>query len=219
MDLPPTGKQMIIRSPRRRRTMAVQVSAGGTVTVHVPRRCSNQEVEEFLTARRDWIERTRARVVALHARYPKRTLTADATVPYLGTEYPLAAILNDRVDSDSGARATRLITWYRAEALRHLTTRTHHFAAQLGVTPTRIAVRTQHRRWGSCSPNGRIFYNWRLILCPPAVIDYVVAHEVAHLRHANHGPRFWQTVAALFPDFTAHRRWLQTDGMAFVMVV
>lgn len=210
----------IIRSPRRRRTMAVQVGPTGMVTVHVPRRCSTGEIEDFLAARRNWIERTRARLRTVQARYPQRPLTPGSTIPFLGADYPFDALGLDGSREISHERTAAYVhAWYRAQALPHLTARTYHFANRLGVQPTHIAVRTQRRRWGSCAANGRISYNWRLILCPRDVVDYVVAHEVAHLRHHNHGARFWQTVAAMFADFTAPRRWLQIEGMAYVAVV
>jgi len=82
----------------------------------------------------------------------------------------------------------------------------------LNVLPKRIEIRDQKTRWGACTPRGTITFCWRLILAPPAVLDYVVAHELCHLRHANHGRRFWDLLSTVCPQFKAHRHWLRENG-------
>lgn len=106
----------------------------------------------------------------------------------------------------------RLADWLRAEAKADLTRRTYHHAANLGVRPKRISVRDQSTRWGSCSTTGTICYSWRLIFAPEYVLDYVAAHEVAHLREMNHGPRFWRLVRDTMPDMQKARSWLKQNG-------
>jgi predicted metal-dependent hydrolase len=102
--------------------------------------------------------------------------------------------------------------WLRAEAKADLTRRTYHHAANLGLRPKRISVRDQSTRWGSCSTTGTICYSWRLIFAPEFVLDYVAAHEVAHLREMNHGPRFWRLVRDTMPDMQKARAWLKQNG-------
>ncbi|WP_245297155.1 MULTISPECIES: SprT family zinc-dependent metalloprotease [Rhodomicrobium] len=106
----------------------------------------------------------------------------------------------------------RLADWLRAEAKADLTRRTYHHAANLGVRPKRISVRDQSTRWGSCSSTGTICYSWRLIFAPEFVLDYVAAHEVAHLREMNHGPRFWRLVRETMPEMQKARAWLKQNG-------
>lgn len=113
---------------------------------------------------------------------------------------------NDR----HGAR--RLSDWLRAEAKADLTRRTHFHATNLDCEPKRISVRDQSTRWGSCSSTGTISYSWRLIFAPHYVLDYVAAHEVAHLREMNHGPRFWRLVRDTMPDMHKARAWLKLNG-------
>jgi predicted metal-dependent hydrolase len=108
--------------------------------------------------------------------------------------------------------ARRVRDWIRTEARRVLTARTHATAARIGKTVRGIRLGDPRSRWGSCSPDGRLAFSWRLILAPPFVLDYVVAHEVAHLVHLNHGRRFWQLATTLAGDIEAPRRWLNRFG-------
>lgn len=106
----------------------------------------------------------------------------------------------------------RLMDWLRNQAKADLTERTQQHAANLGCRAKRIAVRDQSTRWGSCSTTGTISYSWRLIFAPAEVLDYVAAHEVAHLREMNHGPRFWRLVRETMPDMQRARAWLKQNG-------
>ena len=100
----------------------------------------------------------------------------------------------------------------REKALEVLSARVAHWGAFMGVRPQRIRVKDQKSLWGSCSRQGTLNFNWRLILTPPAVLDYVVIHELAHLLEMNHSRRFWGHVTAWCPDHKAHRRWLRENA-------
>ena len=106
----------------------------------------------------------------------------------------------------------RLVDWLKAQARTDLSERVAHHAEMLGVAPKRISVRDQSTRWGSCSCSGSLSFSWRLIFAPGFVLDYVAAHEVAHLREMNHGPRFWRLVRDTMPEMNAARRWLREYG-------
>lgn len=109
--------------------------------------------------------------------------------------------------------ARRLRDWLFDEARRDLDARVMHHARNLGVKPKRIGVRDQATRWGSCSTTGSLSFSWRLILAPPRILDYVAAHEVAHLKEMNHGPKFWALVARTMPDMKDAKVWLQLYGI------
>ena len=106
----------------------------------------------------------------------------------------------------------RLLDFLKREARRVLDTRVTEFSTRIGVQPKRITVRDTASRWGSCSTTRAISFSWRLILAPPFVLDYVVAHEVAHLKHMNHGARFWNLVRELVPDVEKPQAWLNKNG-------
>ena len=103
--------------------------------------------------------------------------------------------------------------WLIDEAKRDLDARVTYHAKRLNVQPKRIAIRDQSSRWGSCSTTRVLSFSWRLLLAPPAILDYVAAHEVAHLAEMNHGPRFWALVRKTLPDYESSKRWLQVYGL------
>ena len=102
--------------------------------------------------------------------------------------------------------------WYRAQALNIITEKADEQSAALGVRYCRITIRGQKTRWGSCSPKGSLSFNWKLLMAPEPVIDYVVVHELAHLKELNHGRKFWQVVAEYCPRWREHKKWLRQHG-------
>ena len=106
----------------------------------------------------------------------------------------------------------RLLAWYREHALRKLTARTHHYAAEMGVTVNEVRVRTYKARWGTCFTKNRLTFNWRLIMVPPRVLDYVVVHELCHIFEYNHSPKYWSHVADVMPDYKDSGTWLKKYG-------
>lgn len=116
------------------------------------------------------------------------------------------------VPGDTERAPDRLTRYLFDEAKRDLAASVAKHARPLAVKATRIAIRDQTSRWGSCSTTGALSFSWRLILAPPFVLDYVAAHEVAHLSEMNHGPRFWALVKKICPDFESAKQWLQVLG-------
>jgi predicted metal-dependent hydrolase len=112
----------------------------------------------------------------------------------------------------AGAARAAVETWYRREAQAHFRARVTHFAPHVGHAPRAIHVRAQRTRWGSCSARGVISLNWRLLQLPAALLDYVVVHELCHLRVPDHSPRFWAEVARILPDWRERRRALRAAG-------
>ena len=178
-----------------------------------------RDAEAFLERHRHWLA---ARI----KRAPAAAPFADGgTVSLRGLDHRIAATgrLRGRVEVEQEERvllvpgdpehqARRLTDWLRGEALADLTARTEFHAGRLGVSVKVVRLRDQRSRWGSCSSSGTITYNWRLILAPPFVLDYVAAHEVAHMVEMNHSPAFWATVGRTLPDYERGRAWLKAHG-------
>ena len=126
----------------------------------------------------------------------------------VGDEYHLTL---PNPDSDPDVRAAIRATLSTA-ALTRIRERLDYYAPRIGRVPGRIAIREQKSRWGSCSSKGNLNFNWKLIMAPPEVLDYVVVHELCHLYEFNHSPRFWALVAAQMPDYEVWKKWLKTHG-------
>jgi len=201
-------------SPRARRlSLRVDASARGVELV-LPRRFAAETAIRFVAAHRGWIV---ARVAALP---PVLCLADGASVPVLGVPHrirhvssaatPVAIADGEiRVKGDPAHLPRRVRDHLVALAKREFAERARATAARIGQHVTRVGVRDPKSRWGSCSSRGSLSFSWRLVLAPEAVIDYVVAHEVAHLVEMNHGPRFWRLVASLVPDVDKSRAWLR----------
>lgn len=228
-DEPATPYQ--VRRSRRRRTLAVSIDVDQGVVVYSPYRLAQTEIDAFLKQKQQWISDKLAQVQAQREHRPRVRWEAGAQLPYRGGTLALdivpgatrerMVLLGDTLRMEwrgngtpPPAEAARLAArWYREQARQEIHDRVLHFQAQLAVRPRRVTVKNQKRRWGTCTSRGALYFNWRLILAPPAVLDYVVVHELCHLRELNHSPRFWQLVHTVLPDAAARKTWLRQHGM------
>ncbi|HEX2761671.1 MAG TPA: SprT family zinc-dependent metalloprotease [Rhizomicrobium sp.] len=207
-------------NPRARRVIVKVHPATGEVTVVAPTRRGLEHALDFARGEKDWIARQRARVPA------PVPLVPGARLPFRGQHHEIrhgGANGPSPVRHDAESRilwvygrdehmARRLADFLKREARALCEARALEYAAQLGVAPARITLRDTSSRWGSCSAARVISFSWRLIFAPDFVRDYVVAHEVAHLREMNHGPRFWKLVEKLHPEMRTAQAWLRTHG-------
>ena len=218
------------RVPRRRRVHIV-VNDDATIEVRAPWRFGLPRAREALRENSRWVVETLQSVQERLARRPR--LVTGARLPLLDESLRLDVRITAQLDlfSDSlplRSRAERrgatlrvsagslgdeelralIERWYRGEAATHLASRVEHYAPRLGVRPSRVSVRAQRSRWGSCSGKGTVSLNWRLMMVPGELVDYVVVHELCHLRHMNHSPQFWAMVGDTIPDFRQRRRRL-----------
>ncbi len=215
---PDQDLEVVLRiNPRARRVLLrFDPAAGGAVLV-CPTPGARRRALAFAKRNAAWVRR---RLAA----QPEAIPFADGvTIPLLGRP---CLIRHDpagrggvsrvageiRVSGRAEHLARRLGDWLRREARREFATRADAMARRLGIDYSRITVRDPRTRWGSCSSRGALSFSWRLILAPEWVLDYVVAHEVAHLREANHGPEFWALVAGLHDDVAGARAWLKAHG-------
>jgi predicted metal-dependent hydrolase len=220
--------EIVLRTNPRARRFIVKVDpATGEVSVVAPNYRSLDAALAFARKEKDWI--------ALHlANVPAPVpLALGSTVLYRGVEHVVRAAGPNSVgaprrgpawiDRDA-PRATlrvsghvehaprRIADWLKQEARVRIDERATEYARMLGVKPRRITLRDTSTRWGSCSSTRNLSFSWRLILAPPHVLDYVVAHEIAHLREMNHEPRFWRLVENMVPDMAKSQAWLAEHG-------
>jgi predicted metal-dependent hydrolase len=205
------------RHPRARRLILRLAAEGDGAVVTIPERASFDEGVTLARNHVGWIVRRLAAI-------PPRVAFEDgAVLPFLGHDHRLRhhartfpAVRREGGEIIVSGRAEdlarRVADWLRRQARIEIGARVGDKAATLGRAPGRITVRDTRSRWGSCSAAGNLSFSWRLVMAPAGVLDYVVAHEVAHLAHRDHGPRFWRTVAALTEDVDGSRAWLRRHG-------
>ena len=171
----------------RRRTLGLEVRADGRVILRAPKGLSNQAVMDFVKERQAWIVQKWFETERIRRQKAERP--------------PMDYEQNPALEAQ-----------YRKEARRRITERAAYFAEKMGVDYGRIAIKAAKTRWGSCSAQGNLNFHWKLILMPPAILDYVVVHELAHRIEMNHSPRFWTQVERILPDYRERRRWLKENG-------
>ena len=211
------------RRPSARRITLRVSAATGDVVITLPSRTAIDTAQRFASSHAGWI-------AARLARVPERVaFVPGAALPLRGE--PHRIVLRGgrscaaRADSEGGepvisvacepAHLGRRIRDFLArEAHRDLAAAAERYSARLGLRPTRITIRDTRSRWGSCTAKGALNFSWRLVLAPPMVLDYLVAHEMAHLREMNHSPRFWSLLRDLCPNVDAAEAWLKRNGTA-----
>jgi predicted metal-dependent hydrolase len=214
----------VLRRSRRARHILLTVDGEGEIEVVVPWRASLQTARQFVREKGAWLQRATVR----HRRLAGVSLVDGASLPLLGERLRLRVVIErgrqrSRVQLDNNvlmvyvstppAARAAVVRWYRRRAAAYFAEAVVVAAARLKVQPGRIVVSAATSQWGSCIPStGRISLNWRLLLAPRAVANYVVAHEVAHLRERRHTPRFWGTVELIMPGYTTARAWLRKHG-------
>jgi predicted metal-dependent hydrolase len=217
-----------IRRSDRARHARILVGGDG-VEVVVPRRFPLRQVEPFVEEKRPWIERTLRRMRESEAEFPPARLEDGGELPYLGERLALAVRV-ERGRSrphvarrghavgvalpQGGSLRAALEGWYRRRAREEVSARLDAVVARAGASYESLQIRGQRTRWASCSSSGAMSFNWRLLLAPAEILDYVVEHEVAHLQVHDHSRRFWDLLAARCPEWREHERWLRCHGHA-----
>ena len=216
------SEELVLVRSARARTYRLTLRRDGVAQVTVPLRGSEQEAREFAAQHRDWLARARAR----QARRPKPTEYWSVGTPVLWRGEMTGirvAVADDRprvclaadvfpVPSLDGDLRAALEAQFARRARIELPARTWELAAETGSDVKHVTVRNQRSRWGSCSAGGTISLNWRLVQTPDSVRDYIIYHELAHLREMNHSDRFWRRVAETCTWWRDAERWLKRNG-------
>lgn len=218
-----------LRISTRARMVRLVIRPERGLEVVAPRGTPQARIEQVLADKARWIATTLDRMARETAVEPRRALEDGAALSFAGREIHLAL----RTGAPSGRYRASLVgdtltlhvaeanqetirraleAWYRRQASAAFAERLVACNARYGFAYGRVAIKEQKSRWGSCSRKGNLNFNWRLLLAPLPVLDYVVVHELCHLRELNHSPRFWSLVALGCPDYVAQRRWLRDHG-------
>ncbi|MEH7827369.1 M48 family metallopeptidase [Gemmobacter denitrificans] len=208
--------EITLRRSARARRFSLRVSRlDGRVTLSLPQRAREADALAFARAQEGWIRR------ALSQISPGTALCHGAAFPFEGRLLQLGPASGRQVQITDTALLLpgtaddlprRLAAFLRLRARDRLAAASDHYARLLGRSYRSLTLRDTRSRWGSCTHDGRLMYSWRLIMAPPEVLNYVAAHEVAHLAQMNHSPAFWAEVARLMPGYETPRRWLKSEG-------
>ena len=215
----------VIRT-RRRKTASIKIDEGA-VSVVVPLSLPRERIQQLLTDKKKWI-REKLYLQSQTRPVTSKEFVSGEAVPYLGRNYRLKVVVGsyqpvkllhgklvvtipEAIKTPNSIR-NAIVRWYRLHALDRLNEKTARYAAVIGMTPTKVDIKTYKSRWGSCHADGRILYNWKIIMAPNRIVDYVVVHELCHLIHHNHSPQFWKEVERIMPEYAECKEWLKVNG-------
>lgn len=216
-----------IRSNRK--SLGIQITSEGKVVVRAPKNVSNKFVVECVKTREEWILRKQKAIQERTENNPPIKYVEGEFFMFLGENYSLkfkdddshkncivylneGNLIYENGERSSEAVQKELEKWYRNVAQKMVEDRIRHHGKYFGVEPTCIKVKTQKKRWGSCSTKRHLLFNWKLVKAPIEVLDYIVVHEMSHMVHMNHSAQFWDLVRSIMPDYKIHSNWLKKNG-------
>lgn len=222
------GFDVVIKRSSRRRTIEISIRSG-QVRLMMPQFVSTDEGLQFVRSKKEWVLKTLSRHADVIDDIVEKRYEENETFFYLGNPYPLkiylakkpqvqianqALLIGIRQSKDNRSEEIKkaLWKWYQQQAMSVLSEKTHEMAKKIDRPVKEIKLRRTKTKWGHCTTDGIIQYNWQIIAATEAVVDYLVAHEVSHLVHQNHGVRFWRLVERLYPDYKTHQLWLKQQG-------
>ena len=211
----------LVRS--KRKTLSLIVEPDGTLTVRAPLRMKEADIRGFVEGKKGWIKRKQAQ--ALKDAVAPRQYVDGETFLYLGNHYPLRIVPDQKpaLVMDKAFKLTKsaqpqaesvFTSWYKKQARVILFERVAFFARSQDVEPGKLRISSARTRWGSYSSRGTLSFTWRLVMAPLEIIDYVVVHELCHLKEMNHSRAFWERVETILPDYKRRRKWLKENGGA-----
>lgn len=218
----PSGDQLHYHLERRqRRTVGLKITQTGLV-IHAPKRISQLQLEDIIKQKADWVLRKLASVTAnkipeIQWQHGEQllflgnplTLTIEHNARSKAAEYEPGVLQLAMPNHDEMLIARKVVQWYKKQAIADFTRRLEIFSSKLDVKFTSLTLSNAASRWGSCNSKKEIRLNWRLLQAPPHIINYVVCHELAHIKEMNHSAKFWATVSGIFPDYKTAEKELK----------
>lgn len=217
---------LLERSRKRKKTISLQLRKDGSIVIQSPYGIPTSKIDDFFRRKKNWLKKkieekdNQAAVIK-----PKDFLPGE-TFLYLGYAYPLILRNDDPrfhpltfsghqfiLETESLHQARHLfVEWYKERAREYIEEKILHYGGTMQLYPVHVRIGSAGSRWGSCSPDNRLSFTWRLMMAPCTVIDYVVVHELAHIREKNHSNRFWNLLDNAIPDYKRCRLWLRGNG-------
>jgi predicted metal-dependent hydrolase len=225
------GKGFVAEVIRTSRIKSAQLQVeAGAVSIAVPKRLSEERIKKLLVDKNRWIkEKLYLQKQAVPV--PKRELVSGEAFPYLGRNYRLKVITGKmqpvklthgqlyvslpKIMQHDHVIREMLVYWYQQQAELKFKEKVKRYAPVVGVAPKVVAVKTFKSRWGSCNAKGEILFHWKIIMAPHSIVDYIVVHELCHLKHHDHSQAFWKSVERVIPEYLDCKAWLRDVGTRF----
>jgi predicted metal-dependent hydrolase len=214
---------------RNRKTMAIHIRPPASVLVLSPVGTPEKVIRERVKSKGRWILKKLSEVRHLDPEKFKKDFANGESFLFLGKNYDLKIVRSSRKIPKVFFRegvfyletsvfkveelSRAMEKWYRKKAERIINDRVEMYSGKIGKRPRTARVKEQKQRWGSCTSKGDLYFNWRCVMAPPGIIDYLVVHEMSHLIHSNHSRAFWEEVGSIMPDYKKRKKWLKENGL------
>ena len=234
------GKKTIeyrIKRGKRKKTVAINITPTAQVIVLTPYFITKGDISKIVKKKARWILEKQEFFRALAALYPEKEFISGEQILYLGHKYRLKVkqvgkecpgepklvgrriyiSVNKNLSPEDKKKIIKdaLINWYFSKSKQIIKSRVNRYSKMLDIKPKDIKIKNQKKRWGSCSSNGILRFNWRVAIAPISIIDYIVVHELSHLKIKNHSSDFWKLVSLALPDYQERRDWLKNHAAIF----
>jgi predicted metal-dependent hydrolase len=220
------------RSRKRKRTISLQISDKSELVIAAPYFTPIGEINRFVQEKQNWIHKAIQKHKEEAIKNKAREYITGEMFYYLGESFPMEVFFEKKerkglvfwgnrfyLNSADAAKKgmSYFVSWYKKKAWQHLRKRVDFYNSELNLLVKSVKITSAEKRWGSCSADDNLSFSFRLIMAPPDIIDYVVVHELMHIKEKNHSTKFWQHVEKAMPEYKTHRRWLKDNHHKFIL--
>jgi len=220
------------RSRKRRKTISLQISDKSELVIAAPYFTPAAEINRFVQEKQNWIHKTIQKRKEDSIKNKSKEYITGEMFYYLGESFPLETFFEQNERNGlvfwrnrfylNTADVTEkgifyFVSWYKKKAREYINQHVDFFSREIGVLPRKIKITSAEKRWGSCSADDNLSFSFRLIMAPPDIIDYVIVHELMHIKEKNHSAAFWKLMEAVMPEYKIHRRWLKDNNHKFIL--
>lgn len=217
---------------RKRKTLAIEIEAPDRITAIVPIGLDDAGILELVKSKSKWIVSKLFEIREIEHQQSHKQYVNGESFPYLGRNYsldihlmpagsfPEAKLYRGKLVVVTPTRDETVIrkaleNWYRDKAREKIEERLAYYLVYFDTAPKRLVIKNQQKRWGSCTKNKELLFNWKCVMCPSPILDYIVVHEMCHLVHMNHSEAYWELLKKVLPDYEKRKEWLRNNGLRY----
>ncbi len=217
---------------RKRKTLAIEIEAPDRITAIVPMGLDEASILDLVNSKSKWIVSKLVEIREIEHQKSHKQYVNGESFPYLGRNYSLdikyepdvtfseAKLYRGKLVVTTPTRDEAMIretleNWYRDKATEKIEARLVYYQTYFDMAPKRLVIKNQQKRWGSCTKNKELLFNWKCVMCPAPILDYIVVHEMCHLVHMNHSQEFWELLKKVLPDYENRKEWLKNNGLKY----
>lgn len=217
---------------RNRKTLSIEIEAPNIITVLAPKGKTEEEILQTVIGKSKWIVQKLFEIREMEYRRKEKQYVNGESFIFMGRNYSLQIVLDETVTfpeaklirgkfyvfsnvNDQEIIKNTLERWYKDKAKEKIKERIEYYSSRFEVNPKRVIIKDQQKRWGSCTKDNQLLFNWKCMMAPSTVLDYIVVHEMCHMAYMNHSKEFWHLLKRILPDYENRKKWLRDNGIKY----